>query len=101
MGTAKHDFFSGFMQTELDFMLRRLRVTDLIVCGTQYPNCIRATVLDAVSYGYRVVNPTDATSAQTPEIAAANIVDLRNIGVTCTTTDKLLAGLRDAESFPV
>jgi hypothetical protein len=30
-----------------------------------------------------VINITDATSAQTPEIAQANIVDIRNIGVDC------------------
>ncbi len=53
--------FSGFMQTELDFMLRRIGATHLVVCGTQYPNCIRATIFDAVCYGYRVINITDAT----------------------------------------
>lgn len=75
--------FSAFMKTELDFMLRRLGVTHLAVCGTQYPNCIRATIFDAVSHGYRVTSVTDATSAQTPEVAEANITDLENIGVAC------------------
>jgi len=77
--------FSGFMNTELDLILRRLKVETLAVCGTQYPNCIRATVFDAVSLGYETVVITDATSAATPAIAAANILDLRNIGVTCAT----------------
>ncbi len=75
--------FSGFMQTELDFMLRRLGVTEVVVCGTQYPNCIRATVFDAVALGYGVTGLTDGTSAQTPAIAEANILDMRNIGVAC------------------
>lgn len=85
--------FSAFLQTELDLVLRRLAVTRLVICGTQYPNCIRATVLDAVSLDYQVTLVTDATSAQTAEIAAANILDMANIGVTCVTTDALVASL--------
>ena len=75
--------FSGFMNTELDFMLRRLKVEAVAICGIQYPNCIRATVFDAVSHGYETFVLTDATGAQTPEIAAANILDMSNIGVKC------------------
>ncbi len=77
--------FSGFMNTELDFMLRRIGATQLVICGTQYPNCVRTTIFDAIAYGYPVINVTDATSAQTQEIAEANITDLRNIGVECVT----------------
>lgn len=80
--------FSGFMQTELDFMLRRLGVTRLVVCGTQYPNCVRATIFDALCLGYPVTNVIDATSAQTPEIADANVRDLRNVGVDCITLEE-------------
>lgn len=82
--------FSGFMNTELDFILRRLNVARIVVCGTQYPNCIRATIYDGVSYGYEVINITDATSAQTPEVAKSNIKDIQNIGVTCITLDEYL-----------
>jgi nicotinamidase-related amidase len=83
--------FSAFMNTELDLILRRLGITDLAVCGTQYPNCIRTTIFDAVSYGYHVVNITDATSAQSMEIAAANIFDIKNIGVECVSLDEFLS----------
>lgn len=79
--------FSAFMNTELDFMLRRLGVNELVVCGTQYPNCIRTTVYDAVAYGYETTLITDAASAQTEEIAKANIIDIANIGVNCMTTE--------------
>jgi len=82
--------FSAFMNTELDLMLRRLGVTDIAVCGIQYPNCIRATVFDGVALGYSVTLVTDATGAQTEEVAAANIRDMANIGVNCVTTDRFL-----------
>lgn len=80
--------FSAFMQTKLQLILQRLEITELVVCGTQYPNCIRATVLDAVSLDYDVTLVTDATSAETAEIAAANVVDMKNIGVTCVTSEE-------------
>ena len=82
--------FSGFMNTELDFMLRRIGATQLVICGTQYPNCIRTTIFDAIAHGYPVINLTDATSAQTYEIAEANITDLKNIGVECVTLREFL-----------
>ena len=80
--------FSGFMNTEIDFILRRLGVSHIVVCGIQYPNCIRATIFDGVALGYHVTLVTDAAGAQTEEIARANIVDIANIGVTCLTTDQ-------------
>jgi len=82
--------FSGFMNTELDFILRRLEVESIVICGIQYPNCIRATVFDGVALGYDVTLITDATAAQTEKIAQANIVDIKNIGVECISTELLI-----------
>jgi len=75
--------FSAFFGTELELILRRLAIDSLVICGTQYPNCIRATAFDGLSYGYPVFVITDATSAASQEIADANIRDLRNIGIQC------------------
>ncbi len=82
--------YSCFMNTEVDFMLRRIGVNHLVVCGTQYPNCVRATIFDAVCYGYSVTNITDATSAQTAEVAECNIRDILNIGVDCIELGEFL-----------
>ncbi len=76
--------FSAFFQTELDMLLRRFRVSTLVIAGTQYPNCIRATATDALCLDYKVIVVTNACSAQTPEIATANIRDMQNMGVLCT-----------------
>ena len=86
--------FSAFMNTELEFMLKRLNITHLVICGTQYPNCIRTTVFDGVSYGYFVTVLTDATSAQTPEIAESNVRDIQDIGVECCPTAILLKKMK-------
>ena len=81
--------FSGFMNTELDFILKRLNIKQIVVCGIQYPNCIRATVFDGIALGYDVTLVTDATGAKTPEVAEANIFDMKNIGVNCILTNQL------------
>ncbi len=77
--------FSAFFQTKLDLCLRRLGVECLLIAGTQYPNCIRATVTDALSLDYRVTVISDCCSAGTPEVAAANLTDMANLGARCLT----------------
>ncbi len=77
--------FSGFMHTELDLLLRRLLVQHVVVCGTQLPNCVRATVYDAVTLDYYVTVIKDAVAARTDEVHRANIVDIENLGVKCKT----------------
>ena len=84
--------FSGFMGTELDFVLRRYGVINLVVSGTQIPNCVRATVYDAVSYEYNVTVIEDAISAKSEEVAKANIIDMKNIGVEFQTLEQFKKG---------
>ena len=84
--------FSAFFGTELDLMLRRLAIDSLVICGTQYPNCIRATAFDGLSNGYPVFVITDATSASSDEVANANIRDLRNVGIKCISFDEFKHG---------
>jgi nicotinamidase-related amidase len=79
--------FSGFMDTELDFILRRKGVESIAVCGTQYPCCVRATLVDGICYGYHVTCLTDATSAASEDVALANIRDLQNMGIHCLAVD--------------
>lgn len=74
---------SAFFGTNLDSILRRLQIKNVIISGTQYPNCIRGTAADAMSYDYDVTVVTDCCSAKTTEIANANIYDMKNMGIEC------------------
>lgn len=80
---------SAFFNTQLDLILRRLGVNTVILAGTQYPNCVRGTANDAMSYNYETVVCTDACSAKTPEVAQANIYDMRNMGIKCISLDEV------------
>jgi maleamate amidohydrolase len=57
----KH-FASAFFGTNLDERLRALGVDTLIVTGMTTSGCIRASVVDACSLGYRVLVPTEAVA---------------------------------------
>jgi nicotinamidase-related amidase len=83
--------FSGFFKTELHELLQRLGIKRLVLAGTQYPNCIRATAVDANSLDYETVVCTDACSAASPEVATANIYDLEHMGIACLSLDCIIS----------
>lgn len=92
--------FSAFMATSLDLLLRRLQVDHLLVTGTQYPNCIRASAMDAIALDYAVTLVFDATSAQCDEVAAANITDLVNVGVRCAESAAVVHEIEHSVTAP-
>lgn len=78
--------FSAFFATHLHSFLQSSGINNLVINGVQTPNCIRQTVFDAVALDYRSVTViVDATAAATPEIHAANILDMKNVGVATPT----------------
>jgi nicotinamidase-related amidase len=85
--------WSGFFMTELPLLLTRLGVRAVVIAGTQTPNCIRSTAFDAISYDLDTTVVSDATSAATPEIHQANLLDMKNIGIKVKTTDELVQEL--------
>lgn len=78
--------WSSFFGTSLDLILRRLGIKGVILTGTTTPNCIRTTAYDANSLDYEVIVISDGTSSQTPEIQAANLYDMKNMGARIMTS---------------
>ena len=79
--------FSAFFQTELDLILRRLRVETVILIGTTTPNCIRTSCYDAISLDYNVVILPECCSSQTEEIQRVNMEDMARVGAHLMTMD--------------
>jgi ureidoacrylate peracid hydrolase len=52
--------FSGFAGTQLDNLLRSLRVQKLVVCGVTTNVCVESTVRDASQLNYRCIVARDA-----------------------------------------
>ena len=90
--------WSAFFQTELDLLLRRLRIETVILLGTTTPNCVRTTCYDAVALDYNVLILPECCSSQTEEIQRANLADMERIGAQMLTLEQFAA--YDVDSVP-
>ncbi|MEV7734480.1 isochorismatase family cysteine hydrolase [Streptomyces sp. NPDC088921] len=57
---------SGFQDTELDSVLRNLRVDTLLFAGVNADQCVLATLMDAANLGYDVLMVEDAVATTSP-----------------------------------
>jgi nicotinamidase-related amidase len=89
--------WSAFFATDLDMVLRRAGVRSVVLTGVQTPNCIRATATDATSLDYHCLVVNDATASATPEIQAANMHDMAQMGVEIVSTAEILARAGSAQ----
>jgi nicotinamidase-related amidase len=66
-------FPSGFYGTNLHSYLTRCEVDTVVVTGNSTSGCVRATVIDAVSAGFRVVIPRQCVADR---VALSHVVNL-------------------------
>ncbi len=86
--------YSGFFETDLDLLLRELKVDTLILTGLHTHLCVRHTAADAYFRGFRLVVPEDAVEAFTKEDHESGLEYLkRNYGAEITAVDSLLERL--------
>ena len=90
--------WSGFFQTELDLILRRLRIETVILIGTTTPNCVRTTCYDAISLDYNVIVLPECCSSQTEEIQRVNLADMERVGAQMMPLEQF--ALYQAKSAP-
>lgn len=67
---------SAFFGTGLVSLLIPMRIDTLIVAGCATSGCIRATVVDALSYGYRVAVPAGCVSDRAVGPHDASVFDM-------------------------
>ena len=72
---TKHRY-SAFFDTDLQTVLRSLRVEDLVICGVMTNMCVESTARDAYFRDYRSFIPADATGAPTEEMHCASLLNL-------------------------
>lgn len=81
---VKHRY-SAFFGTDLDVLLRDMRVGQLVVMGVVTNICVRSTVHDAFFLGYDVVVPRDACAATGPREQESSLYDVAtHFGVVST-----------------
>ena len=83
-------FASAFFGTPLAAMLAAHGTDTVIVCGASTSGCVRATVVDALQHGYRVLVPREAVAdrASGPHDAALFDIDAK-YGDVVTVDDAL------------
>ena len=69
-------FASGFFGTGLSSLLTAAGADTLIVTGASTSGCVRATVVDALQYGFRPVVPREAVGDRDPDAHEANLYDV-------------------------
>ena len=69
-------FASAFHGTPLASLLAAQQVDGLIVTGASTSGCVRATAVDGLQHGYRVVVPREAVGDRNPEAHEANLYDI-------------------------
>ena len=85
---------SGFANTDLDFLLKQHRVTQVIVIGLLANTCIETTARFAVELGYHVTLVRDATAAfSSDRMHAAHELNGPTFAHAIVTTRELLAAL--------
>jgi len=86
---------SAFFHTHLVSMLIAARIDTVIITGCSTSGCIRATAVDAVSYGYRVIVPREAVSDRWEGPHEANLFDIDTKYGDVVPESEVTAYLRD------
>lgn len=69
-------FASAFFGTPLVALLHENRVDTIILVGCSTSGCIRATAVDGMQHGFRVIVPRECVGDRRPEPHEANLFDI-------------------------
>jgi nicotinamidase-related amidase len=69
-------FASAFFGTDLDDQLRAAGCDTVIVTGASTSGCVRATAVDALQHGYRVLVPRDAVADRAADAHNGSLLDI-------------------------
>jgi nicotinamidase-related amidase len=67
---------SGFFGTQLLSILNHEHIDTLIITGMATGGCVRATVIDAFSYNYKVIVPKECVADSRPASHEVNLYDI-------------------------
>lgn len=82
--------YSAFYNTDLEMVLRCLKVEDLVISGIMTNLCCESTARDAYFRDYRVFFPADGTGSVNEEMHLASLLNLAFGFAYVTTADELL-----------
>ena len=86
-------FASAFFGTTLASLLSSAGADTVVVTGASTSGCVRATALDALQHGYRVVVPREAVGDRNAAAHEANLYDLDTKYADVVSLDDVLASV--------
>jgi nicotinamidase-related amidase len=89
-------FPSAFHGTDLHARLTSIGVDTLILAGCTTSCCVRATAVDAMQYGYRVLLAREAVGDFDRALHAIHLTDLGARYADVVPVDELIVYLREA-----
>jgi len=88
-------FASAFFGTPLAEILDEERCDGVVVTGASTSGCVRATVVDALQHGFRVVVPREAVGDRNPAAHEANLYDIDAKYGDVVSVDEVVAHLEE------
>jgi nicotinamidase-related amidase len=85
--------YSAFYNTDLETVLRCLKVEDIVIAGVMTNMCCESTARDAYYRDYRVFFPADGTGSINEEMHLASLLNLAFGFAYVTTSDKIATQL--------
>ena len=91
---AEHWCSSGFANTDLDLLLKRHGIHQLIIVGLIAHTCVEATVRYAAELGYDVTVVKDATADYSDEMMHAALeINMPNYASEIVSTEEIVAAI--------
>src|SRR5215218_6477737 len=81
---------SVFCATNIEYVLRNLGITTLVITGIVTTGCVHTAVTDAADRGFHVILVEDGCGALLPEMHSASIRILRDVYAKILTTSQVL-----------
>ncbi len=85
--------YSAFYNTDLETVLRVLKIEDIVITGVMTNLCCESTARDAYYRDYRVHFPADATGSISEELHVASLLGLALGFARVTTTNQIVREL--------
>ena len=85
--------YSAFYNTDLETVLRCLKIEDIVISGVMTNMCVESTSRDAYFRDYRGFIPADGTGSINEEMHLASLMNLALGFAHVTTTDVILSQL--------
>ncbi|MCX6348035.1 MAG: cysteine hydrolase, partial [Candidatus Aureabacteria bacterium] len=90
--------YSAFYNTDLETVLRCLKVEDLVISGVMTNMCCESTARDAYSRDYRVIFPADGAGSITEKMHLASLLNLAFGFAYVTTAQQIMRDMRKKTS---